>query len=373
MSTYFSELFGNFNLDNLITISIALVIAIVAGTILTWGIFKVLKWTSKQDADSVLLKQAYVQLRRPASFLLPLLLFNILIPSPEDFPEATTAYDPSEIVSYLVRTMLYIIGAWFLMRVVNVFVEVVKEKNDIEATTNNYNQRKIITQLQFIQRMLNIIIVLFAVAFVLLEFKQVRQIGAGLLTSAGVTGIIVGFAAQKSIANLLAGLQIAFTQPIKIDDVVIIEGEFGRVEEITLTYVVIRIWDQRRMIVPLNFFIEKTFQNWTRTEAELLGAVFIYTDYQIPIDAIRNKLTELLKSHALCDGRVNGVKVTETNPTYMHVRLLMSAKNASELFDLRCDVREAMIQFIQSNYPTSLPKTRLELSQGDTDNLLSFK
>ncbi len=369
MSEYFENFSAILNTDSLIQLLISITVAIVVGAIITWLIFRLLKWSSKREPDSVLLRLAATKLRNPAYFLIPLLLFNIVFPA---FGVASSEVF-SEFVAYLTRTALYIVGAWFLMRVVNIFIEVIKERNNIAATNNNYNQRKLITQLQFIQRIGSVIIVTLAVAFILLEFKAVRQIGAGLLASAGVTGIIIGFAAQKSIANLLAGLQIAFTQPIKIDDVVIIEGEFGRVEEITLTYVVIRIWDQRRIIVPLNYFIEKPFQNWTRTGAELLGSVFIYADYQTPTNAIRDKLTALLQDHPLWDGRVNSVKVTETNPTYMHVRLLMSSQNASDLFDLRCDVREAMVQFLQMDYPASLPKTRLEFSQKEASNLQQFK
>ncbi|MEM8526587.1 MAG: mechanosensitive ion channel domain-containing protein [Bacteroidota bacterium] len=182
-----------------------------------------------------------------------------------------------------------------------------------------------------------------------------------MLTSAGVAGIIIGFAAQKSIANLLAGLQIAFTQPIRMDDVVIIEGEFGRVEEITLTYIVVRLWDQRRMITPLNYFIEKPFQNWTRLNSELLGSVFIYADYDLPIEPLRNELNKITEDHPLWDGRVRNVLLTDLTENVMKIRMLVSARSSGDAFDLRCFIREHMVTFIQENYPNSLPKTRVEM------------
>jgi len=190
-----------------------------------------------------------------------------------------------------------------------------------------------------------------------------RKIGTGLLTGVGIGGIIIGFAAQKSLGNLLAGFQIAFTQPIRIDDVVIVEGEWGRIEEITLTYVVVSIWDQRRMILPITYFIEKPFQNWTRVSAELLGTVFLYLDYTIPIQPLRDELSRLLTNHPLWDKRVNVVQVTDNKENLIEVRLLMSARNSGKAFDLRCDVREQMIAFIRTNYPDSLPKNRIEFKQ----------
>jgi small-conductance mechanosensitive channel len=185
--------------------------------------------------------------------------------------------------------------------------------------------------------------------------------GWGCLTSAGVAGIIIGLAAQKSIANLLAGFQIAFTQPIRLDDVVIVEGEWGRIEEITLTYVVVRIWDQRRLVVPLQYFNEKSFQNWTRTTSELLGTVFIYTDYTMPVEALREELSRLLETNPKWDKRVGIIQVTDTTETTMQIRALMSARNAGDTFDLRCHVREGLITFIQQQFPEALPKTRVEM------------
>lgn len=191
-----------------------------------------------------------------------------------------------EVMRRLIETSLIVTFAWVLIGIVYVFEGVVRRSYQI-AKADNIRERKLITQLQFIKRLVVLAIGFVALSLVLMSFATVRKIGAGLLTSAGIAGISVGFAAQRSLANLLAGFQIAFTQPIRIDDVVVLEGEFGNIEEITLTYVVVRIWNQRRLVLPINYFIEKPFQNWTRSNAELLGTVFLYVDYTIPIEPVR--------------------------------------------------------------------------------------
>ncbi|MBC8033996.1 MAG: mechanosensitive ion channel, partial [Chitinophagaceae bacterium] len=175
----------------------------------------------------------------------------------------------------------------------------------------------------------------------------------------GVGGIIIGFAAQRSLGNLLAGLQIAFTQPLRIDDILIVENEFGKVEEITLTYVVLNIWDKRRLILPINYFIEKPFQNLTRTTAEILGTVFIYLDYNAPIEEIRKEFNRLMELSPIWDKKVSALQVTEALENTIQIRALISASDSGKSFDLRCYIRENLITFISENYPASLPKTRV--------------
>jgi len=181
-----------------------------------------------------------------------------------------------------------------------------------------------------------------------------------------VGGIIIGFAAQKSLSNLLAGFQIAFTQPLRIDDVLVVEGEWGRVEEITLTYVVLNIWDQRRLILPINYFIEKPFQNWTRNTADILGTVFLYLDYTVPLEPLRKEFTRLLENNPLWDKRVSVMQITNASEKTIEVRALMSASSSGNAFDLRCDVREGLIKFVQANYPDSLPLVRISQGQRPT-------
>ncbi|MDH3556523.1 MAG: mechanosensitive ion channel family protein, partial [Deltaproteobacteria bacterium] len=180
---------------------------------------------------------------------------------------------------------------------------------------------------------------------------------------AGIVGIIVGLAAQKSISTLFAGIQMAITQPIRIDDVVIVENEWGRIEEITLTYVVVRIWDLRRLIVPITYFLEKPFQNWTRISADLLGTVFLYVDYTVPVEAVRAELKRILESSPLWDKQVCTLQVTNATDRTLELRALMSAADSPRAWELRCDVREKLIGFIRQNYPDGLPKVRAELTE----------
>lgn len=226
---------------------------------------------------------------------------------------------------------------------------------------NNLEGRKARTQIDFLHKLTIVIIMLIGVSVVLMSFSRVREFGTSLLASAGIAGVLIGLAAQKSISNLLAGFQIAFTQPIRLDDIVIVEGEWGKIEEITLTYVVVKIWDLRRLIIPISYFLEKPFQNWTRTSADILGTVFIYTDYTIPIDELRKELKRILlhEGKDYWDGNVGAIQVTNTSEKGVELRILVSSTNADYSWDLRCLVREQIITFIQKNYPDSLPRIRL--------------
>jgi small-conductance mechanosensitive channel len=251
-------------------------------------------------------------------------------------------------------------GAFLAIRVVAFSRELVVSHYDVKAE-NNLQARKIYTQFRIIERILVFVIILFAIAVALLTFEEVRQVGVSLLASAGVIGIIVGFAAQKTLGSLLAGIQIAVAQPIRIDDAVIVEGEFGRVEEINLTYAVIKIWDERRLIVPINYFLDKPFQNWTRVSTDLLGTVFFYLNYNAPLDAMRGELERILQNNPLWDGKAKELQVTDVKENTIEVRVLISATNSGNTFTLRCNIRESMITFLQKNYPDCLPRTRLEV------------
>lgn len=328
--------------------------AIVIGLLLTFLIRKAFKFFSRYWA-TFQIRSIIRRLNTPVSIFVPLLLLNTGMAGMDLSPGFRTQF------SRILEIALTITFAMVLIRSIKVLEDFVHHRFDLNKE-DNLKERKIRTQLQFIRKLLVSIIVILTAAIVLLNFESMRKIGTGLLTGVGIGGIIIGFAAQKSLGNLLAGFQIAFTQPIRIDDVLIVEGEWGKVEEITLTYVVLNIWDQRRLILPITYFIEKPFQNWTRVSAQLLGTVFLYLDYTIPIPPLREKLTSLLTDHPLWDKRVNVVQVTDNKQQNVEVRFLMSARNSSQAFDLRCDVREKMIAFIRENYPDSLPKTRVEYS-----------
>jgi small-conductance mechanosensitive channel len=266
----------------------------------------------------------------------------------------------SNLISQKTMLVILIVGlVWFFLRLISVLKEVVYTSFPIEKA-DNLHERKVRTKFQYIQILLTIIIVITGIASIFWQFDSLRGIGTGLLASAGVMGIIIAFAAQSTLGNLIAGFQIAFAQPFRIDDVVIVEGEWGRIEEITLTYVVVRIWDQRRLVIPISYFISHPFQNWTRTTAEIWGTVFLYVDYSIPIDQIRKKLQEIVQSTDLWDGTVVVLQVTDTSEKTMTLRALVSARNASDAWSLRCLVREKLIQYIQDNYPDALPKIRVE-------------
>ncbi|TDS11678.1 mechanosensitive ion channel family protein [Sphingobacterium paludis] len=297
------------------------------------------------------------------SFFIPLLVFNALLP----FTRFNTA--THLVVSKITEILFVGCFAILIIRIIRVFEDYLYHRFDI-SKENNLRERKIRTQIVFIRKLLVSIIILVALAIVLLSFDNMRKIGAGLLTGVGIGGIIIGFAAQKSLGNLLAGFQIAFTQPIRMDDVLVVEGEWGRVEEINLTYVVVAIWDKRRLVLPINYFIEKPFQNWTRTTAEILGTVFLYTDFAVPIDKLRDKLTSLLQANSLWDGQVNVLHVTDLREHTMEIRCLMSCRNSGQAFELRAHVREEMIKYISTNYPESLSRTRVSLSTNDGNSPL---
>ncbi|MGH7995653.1 MAG: mechanosensitive ion channel family protein [Opitutaceae bacterium] len=225
---------------------------------------------------------------------------------------------------------------------------------------DNLAMRKIQTQVRMLAKIAVVVIAVITVAAMLMVFDSVRRLGTSLLASAGIVGIVVGFAAQRTLGTLIAGIQIAFTQPIRLDDVVIVEGEWGRIEEITMTYVVVAIWDLRRMVLPITYFIEKPFQNWTRVGAALLGSVFLYTDYTVPVGALRTELDRILEQSKLWDGKVKVVQVTDAKERTIEIRVLVSAADSSQQWALRCEVREKMVDFLQRNYPSALPRTRAE-------------
>lgn len=288
------------------------------------------------------------------SIFIPVVVFNTLLPFTRFNGSIRTVVDKTT------EILLIVCFSVLIIRAIKVFEDYLYHRFDINKE-NNLRERKIRTQIVFIRKLLITILILLTLAAILLSFDSMRKIGAGLLTGVGVGGIIIGFAAQKSLGNLLAGLQIAFTQPIRMDDVLVVEGEWGKVEEINLTYVVVNIWDKRRLVLPINYFIEKPFQNWTRTTSEILGTVFIYTDFSVPVAALRTQFESLLQGHPLWDGKVAVLQVTDLREQTMEIRCLMSCRNSGQAFDLRCFIRERMIDYIQTHYPQSLSRTRVSI------------
>ena len=230
---------------------------------------------------------------------------------------------------------------------------------------DNLAARRIATQARVLSRTAMTGVVMAGLALMLMTFPGARQVGASLLASAGVVGIVAGIAARPVFSNIIAGLQIALAQPIRIDDVLIIEGEWGRVEEITSTYVVLRIWDERRLIIPLQWFIEHPFQNWTRTSSEILGTVFLFADYRLPLDPLRAELQRILETAPEWDKRVSVLQLTDVTERTIQIRVLVSARSSGLAFDLRCRVREALVTFIQREYPDCLPQVRMPAGPED--------
>jgi small-conductance mechanosensitive channel len=225
-------------------------------------------------------------------------------------------------------------------------------------TGDNLLARKHLTQVRVLMRTIDVMVVIVTIGAALMTFEPVRQYGVSLFASAGVAGIVAGLAARPVLSNLFAGVQLAMTQPIRIDDAVIVENEWGSIEEITSTYVVVRLWDWRRMIVPLTYFIEKPFQNWTRETSALMGSAFLYVDYRAPVAVIREKLAEIVKQSKNWDGGILGLQVTDAKEQTIELRCLMSAPSAPQAFDLRCEVREKLIDFLNKEHPEALPRRR---------------
>lgn len=338
---------------NLIILGVSLLLGLLINFILSLLIRKKAK-ENQELSEYSFFQSLLKRLGLPLNIFLPLFLFNVLLPAMRMPPVLMHK------ISKGIEILLIVSIAWILIRCIKVAQDYVLFRYDIKKT-DNLRERKIRTQLQFIRRMLVGLIITLTIAGILLSFSSLRKVGTGLLTGVGLSGIIIGFAAQRSIGNLLAGFQIAFTQPIRIDDVIVAEGEWGTVEEITLTYVVLKLWDERRLVLPINYFIEKPFQNWTRTNSELLGTVILFTDYNMPIAPVRAELTRLLAGNKYWDGRVDILHVTEATKNTIEIRALVSAGNSNDIFELRCYVRENLIKFINDNFGGSLPKNRMIL------------
>jgi small-conductance mechanosensitive channel len=230
------------------------------------------------------------------------------------------------------------------------------------VTADDLRERRIRTQLQYLERIIDLFVVIVTIATMLMSFEDFKRLGGSLLASAGLVSVIVGFAAQRSLGNLIAGFQVAFTQPIRLGDVVVAENEWGTIEEINLTYVVIRVWDLRRLILPITYFLEKPFQNWTRTNASLIGTVFFSVDYSLPLEPIRKELQRLAEASLLWDRKTCIMQVTDLTESTMTLRVLVSAKDSPTCFDLRCEIREKLMTFIEHHWPEALPRRRLEAS-----------
>src|SRR6476619_6659403 len=279
---------------------------------------------------------------------------------------------PPETAALLARLMaVAVIGliGWAAMIALHIAADLYLRRFRLDID-DNLLARKHNTQVRVLSRTIDVLLVMLTLSAALMTFPAVRQYGLSLFASAGVAGIVVGLAARPVLSNLMAGVQLAMTQPIRLYDGVLVENEYGTIEEITSTYVVVKLWDLRHMIVPLTYFIEKPFQNWTRETSALVGNVMLYVDYAAPVEVIRAKFNEILKQSDKWDGRTAALQVTDFKEGSMELRCLMSARSASQTFDLRCEVREKLIAFLQSEHPEALPHSR-QISRREADEMSS--
>ncbi len=295
-------------------------------------------------------------LARPARLVLLTATAQVVVPLIPDLGATLQAQ-----LDEIARIVFILAVGWLCIGGIYVFQAILLGRFDITAA-NNLRARRIHTQMQFFRRLMIGIVVLLDSGVLLwsLHNQNLWKYGTGLLASAGLASLVLATAAKSTASNLIAGLQIALSEPIRMDDVVIVEGEWGRIEEITSTYVVVKIWDERRLVVPLSYFIETPFQNWTRNTSDLMGTAFLYVDYSIPVEPLREELKRVVAETPLWDGRVCGLQVTNLSERTMELRCLVSSPSSGQNFDLRCLVRERMIAYIRDHYPWALPTLRVQ-------------
>ncbi len=292
--------------------------------------------------------------RAPFAWILP--LFGVLLALPP-LPLSPRISGP---IHHAIEIVLIGLAAWLVIRLIDAIGEILAGRYTVDAA-DNLLARKIETQFKVMRRIVAVLVGAVALGLMLITFPGIRALGTTLFASAGAAGIVLGLAARPVLTNLLAGIQIAMAQPIRLEDSVVVEGEWGWIEEITTTYVVVRIWDLRRLVLPLSYFVEKPFYNWTRTTANLLGTAYIYADYTVPIQAVREELQRILEADELWDHNAWSLDVTNLTERVVEMRAMVSAANAGNTVNLRRHVRERIVTFLQRNYPECLPRTRVEM------------
>jgi len=331
---------------------VVLILAVPAVALIHWAVFSFLSHRNGRFASSLL--RSFAKHGRRAS-----LVFVVAATASVTLALAPISEEVTRPLRHALSLVLIASIAWVIVRLTDVAEDLLLQRFDIDQADNR-TARRIRTQAVVLQRIVAVIVGVIALAVMLTTFPQVRVMGASILASAGVAGLVIGLAAQSTLSNLLAGVQIALTDPMRIDDVVVVENEWGRIEEITFTYVVVRIWDERRLIVPISYFATNPFENWTRNRSEILGSVMLRVDYTVPVDDVRQELTRLVTESPLWDGRLARLQVTDTTEQTVVLRALLSAADSSSAWDLRCEVREGLIDFIRERYPQALPRTRAE-------------
>lgn len=335
--------FTQHQLDIFVTVA-AVTGALVVGTIVHRILFAVLERAARHSKHGmrVTLQRAVVRrARAPLAFILPLVAVLMVL------PDAQVPQRYEQPVEHLATILTYIAIGWGISAMVGLFADVMIGRYNI-ADEDNLRARAIETRVFIVARATNVIVWTVAIAAAAMTFPNIRTLGATLLASAGLAGIVAGLAARPVFENLIAGLQIAFSQPIRIDDVVVVQGQQGRIEEIRDTFVVVRLLDRRRMIFPLTWFVQNPFENWTRAHADLTGSVLVYAPYTFPVEKMREALPAVLKESALWDGQIADVQVVDTTENTIAIRAEMSARNSTDLWNLRCLVREKLVALVGS-------------------------
>ena len=357
-----TELVQSFDTQNLIGIG-GLILAVILAITLHSVIYRVALSNSGKNRSQLIFRilRKTRMVSRLALIVLAVELTLPFIKMPADW---------NDLVGQVITLILIGLCGWLVNQLVQAATDARMSRYDLDAE-DNLEARRVATRMKVLRQMSTMLILLVTVGAMLMTFPSVRSIGVSLFASAGVAGIVIGFAAQPVLSNLLAGIQIALTQPIRIGDAVIMEGEWGWIEEITSTYVVVKIWDWRRLVIPLTQVIQKPFQNWTRETASIIGGVVWYLDYTAPVSEMRVKLKEFLDESELWDGDVQVLQVIDTTEETMQLRALMSAKNSPTAWDLRCEIREKMIRWLQENHAGALPRRRGQLQMDQTEIELS--
>jgi small-conductance mechanosensitive channel len=329
-----------------------LAVAALVGLVIHAIVFAVAHRIARESG--VLISKANIlRLKRPLRVIFPLFAMQVALPAVA-LPEGQQVFT-GQILS--IANIAAVI--WLIVVILSVFEQHIKSKHRVDVT-DNLAARRVHTQISVLTRVVQVFIIVIGVAAALMTLPRMRELGTGLLASAGVAGLVIGLAARPVLENLIAGLQLALTQPIRLDDVVIIDGEWGRIEEITTTYVVVRIWDERRLIVPFSKFISDSFQNWTRESAQILGTVFVFVDYTVPVERVREELGRIVEASPHWDKRVCVLQVTDTTERTVQLRALVSAASSGAAWELRVFVREKLIEFLQREFPGALPRVRVE-------------
>ena len=342
--------------------------AAVLGGLAYAGLHRLLRSLTRETDWALPLRGALLRRSRgPLRVLVPVLCVYAALPA----VRASLSAPVRILLENGLRILVIVGAAWGLLALLYAVEEAVSERYDTNVP-DNLKARKIVTQTRILRRIAATAVVVVAGGIVLMQYEPFRELGTGLLASAGIVGIVVGIAAQRTLGDLIAGIQIALTQPIRVDDVVIVEGDFGWIEEITLTYVVVRVWDRRRIVLPITHFLEKPFQNWTRTSADLIGTVFFYLDYTVPVEGLRDELQRIVEASEHWDGDVVGLQMTDASERTITLRAIASAKDAPTLWNLRCEIREKLVAYVREQYPKALPALRARVeAPGNEEPMVS--